>query len=87
MANKDHWIKGAVKHPGALHEDLGIPKDKKIPLKKLHEAAKEPGVVGKRAQLAETFHHMDAKRKKGSPADEETHNRLKNAAIVIAGGG
>lgn len=29
------WIKGAIKHPGALHEKLGIPQGKKIPADKL----------------------------------------------------
>ena len=51
-----HWMKGAVKHPGALHEDLGVPKGQKIPEKKIEAAAKRPGIVGKRARLAETFH-------------------------------
>lgn len=50
-----NWIKGAIKHPGALHEELGVPQGKKIPAKKLAAAAKKPGKVGKRARLAETL--------------------------------
>ena len=52
---KKNWIAGAIGKPGALHEDLGVPKGKKIPEKKLEAAAKKPGVVGKRARLAETL--------------------------------
>ena len=52
MAN---WIKGAIKHPGALHRELGVAKDKKIPAKKLAAAAKKKGKVGRRARLAETL--------------------------------
>lgn len=54
------WIAGAIKHPGALHKELGVPKGKKIPAKKLAKAAKAGGTLGKRARLAETLkglHH------------------------------
>jgi len=51
MANKN-WIAGAVKHPGALHKMLGIPEGKSIPQARLESAAKEPGVLGKRARFA-----------------------------------
>ena len=53
MANK--WIAGAIKKPGALHKELGVPIGKKIPAKKLAAAAKKKGVEGKRARLAETL--------------------------------
>ena len=52
MAN---WIKGAIKHPGALHRELGVKQGKKIPAKKLRAAAKKKGKIGKRARLAETL--------------------------------
>ena len=52
---KKNWIAGAIKKPGALHKELGIPKDKKIPEKKLAKAAKAGGKLGKRARLAETL--------------------------------
>jgi hypothetical protein len=58
MAKK--WIQSAVKHPGALHKELGVKMGKKIPAKKLATAAKKGGTLGKRARLAETlksFHH------------------------------
>ncbi len=53
MAKK--WIQKAIKKPGALHKELGVPQGKKIPDKKLDAAAKKKGVVGKRARLAETL--------------------------------
>ena len=52
MAN---WIKGAIKHPGALHRELCVKQGKKIPAKKLRAAAKKKGKIGKRARLAETL--------------------------------
>ena len=51
----DKWIQGAIKKPGALHKELGVPMGKKIPPKKLAAAAKKPGKLGKRARLAETL--------------------------------
>ena len=50
-----NWIAGAIKKPGALHKELGVPMGKKIPEKKLAAAAKKPGKEGKRARLAETL--------------------------------
>ena len=52
---KGGWIKDAIKKPGALHEELGVPAGEKIPAKKLAKAAKAPGKLGKRARLAETL--------------------------------
>ena len=52
MAN---WIKGAIKHPGALHKELGVPQGKKIPESKLSKAEHAGGKLGKRARLAETL--------------------------------
>ena len=57
MAGKN-WIKGAIKKPGALHEDLGVPKGQKIPAGKLAAAAKQPGKTGQRARLAQTLKKM-----------------------------
>ena len=50
-----NWIAGAIKKPGALHKELGVPEGKKIPSKKLDVAAKKGGKLGKRARLAETL--------------------------------
>jgi len=55
----DKWIKGAIKHPGALHKELGVPEGKKIPAKKLAKAAhsKSPK-MRKQAALAKTLKKM-----------------------------
>lgn len=47
-----NWIAGAIKKPGQLHKDLGVPKGEKIPKSKLTAASKEKGKVGQRARLA-----------------------------------
>jgi len=54
-----NWIKGAIKKPGQLHRDLGVPKGQKIPKKKIDEAAKKGGKVGQRARLAKTLLKMN----------------------------
>lgn len=53
MAGKN-WIAGAIKKPGALHEDLGVPKGKKIPYAKVAAAAKGDDRTARRARLAMT---------------------------------
>lgn len=55
MAN---WIKGAIKHPGALHREMGVPQGQKIPQAKLAKAAHAGGKLGARARLAETLEHL-----------------------------
>lgn len=59
--NAKNWIKGAIKKPGALHEQLGVPKGEKIPAKKLAKAAKAPGKLGQRARFAEVLKGMRKK--------------------------
>lgn len=49
------WIKGAIKHPGALRASLDIKKGETIPAKTLAAAAKKPGKMGQRARLAQTL--------------------------------
>lgn len=61
MAAKAKWIAKAIGTPGALHRDLGVPKGKKIPASKIAAAAKKPGVVGKRARLAQTLKSFNRK--------------------------
>lgn len=55
----EKWIQKAIKKPGALRRELGVPADKKIPAKKLNAAAKKPGVEGQRARLAKTLRGFD----------------------------
>lgn len=57
-ANKKNWIQNAIKKPGQLHKDLGVPAGKKIPASKLAAAAKKPGKVGQRARFAQTLKKM-----------------------------
>jgi hypothetical protein len=52
---KGGWIAGAIKHPGALHEQLGVPQGEPIPAKKLAKAADAGGKLGQRARLAQTL--------------------------------
>lgn len=53
------WIKSAIKHPGALHKELGVPSGKKIPAKKLAAATKSSNPLEhKRANLAKTLSKM-----------------------------
>jgi hypothetical protein len=47
-----NFIQKAIKKPGALHEQMGVPKGKKIPAKSLAKAAKAPGKLGQRARFA-----------------------------------
>ena len=55
----EHWIKGAIKHKGKLHRDLGVPKGKKIPAKKLKKAehSKNPS-IRREANLAKTLRQL-----------------------------
>lgn len=56
-----NWIKGAIKKPGQLHRDLGVPEGQKIPKSKIEAAAKQKGKVGQRARLAMTLSKMRSK--------------------------
>jgi hypothetical protein len=58
MAKGGKWIQEAIKKPGSLRKSLGVKEGEKIPAKKLHAAAEKPGLMGKRARLAETLGKM-----------------------------
>ncbi len=65
MPNKDgKWISKAIKHKGALHEKLHVPKGEKIPEKKIIKAehSKSPK-LRKEAVLAETLKGLRKKKK------------------------
>jgi hypothetical protein len=59
MAKK--WIAKAIKHPGALHRQLGVPEGQKIPASKMASAraGKEGPLAAKRAGLAKTLKSFD----------------------------
>jgi hypothetical protein len=63
MAKKKLNIKKAIKKPGQLHKDLGVPAGKKIPAAKLAAAKKKGGKVGQRARFAATLKTLSKKRK------------------------
>lgn len=54
----NNFIKGAIKHPGALRAELGAKPGKPIPSAKLDAAAKKKGKLGQRARFAETLRSM-----------------------------
>lgn len=55
-ASHEHWMQSAVSHPGALHENLGVPQGQPIPAKKLEKAEHSSNpTIKKEATLAETF--------------------------------
>jgi hypothetical protein len=56
---KKNWIAGAIKHPGALHRQLGVKAGNKIPAKTLARAANKGGKLGRRARLAQTLKHLN----------------------------
>ena len=51
-----NFIAKAIKHPGKLHRDLGVPQGKKIPAKKMAKAlhSKNPS-IRREANLAKTL--------------------------------
>lgn len=59
MAKRKHWISSAIRKPGALHEQLDIPKDEKIPADVLEKASNKPGKLGRRARLAQTLRKLN----------------------------
>lgn len=57
MAEK--FIKKAIKHPGALHRELGVPQGEKIPAKKMAKAAKSKSPkIRRQVALAKTLERM-----------------------------
>ncbi len=61
MAGKK-FIQGAIKKPGALHKQLGVPQGKTIPKAKIELAAKKGGKLGQRARFAETLEKLRGKK-------------------------
>jgi len=57
-----NWIAGAIKHPGALHRDLGVKQGQKIPVSRIMAAARGKGKTARRARLALTLRKMHRSR-------------------------
>lgn len=54
-----YFIQKAIKHPGKLHRDLGVPQGEKIPEKKLKKAEHSKSLSLRReANLAETLKRL-----------------------------
>jgi len=67
------FIQKAIKKPGALHKQLGVPEDEKIPKSKLEAAAKKGNTkLAKRARLALTLEKMPHKGAKKSTAKKSS---------------
>jgi len=59
-----NWISGVIKHPGALHKQLGVAADEKIPAKKMASAraGNYGATAASRANLAKTLAKFDDSR-------------------------
>ena len=55
VGEEEKWIQKAIKKPGALKKQLGVPEDEEIPAGELKAAAKKGGKLGQRARLAVTL--------------------------------
>lgn len=87
-AGKKHhknWIAGAIKHPGALHRELGVKAGKKIPAKTLAKAASKGGKLGARARLAETLKGLHHKKGNDHDADDKMKKHRKHSVKHKAG--
>jgi hypothetical protein len=64
--SQKRWIQHALRFhkKGALHRQLGIPTDKKIPITVLKDAAHAPGKLGRRARLALNLRKINQRRHK-----------------------
>jgi len=49
------FIQKAIKKPGQLHRDLGVPQGKKIGAARIAKAAAKGGKIGQRARFAQTL--------------------------------
>jgi hypothetical protein len=59
-----NFIAGAIKKPGALHQQLGVPQGKPIPPGEIQAAANQGGKLGERARFAMTLAHLRPGKKK-----------------------
>lgn len=76
--SKKMFIAAATQNKGGLHRSLGIPMDKKIPVKKIQKAehSKNPKIK-KEAVLADTLSHLRPHKKAGgsiNPMIKKTMN-------------
>lgn len=68
---KKKFISNAIKKPGALHKEMGVPQGEKIPKSKLEAAAKKGNTkLAKRARLALTLEKMPHRGRKSSSSSK-----------------
>lgn len=71
--SKEKFIQKAIKKPGALHKQLGVPEGKKIPKSELEAAAKKGNTkLAKRARLALTLEKLPQKGRNKTAAGKTT---------------
>ncbi|MGH9527675.1 MAG: hypothetical protein ACRD2F_13435 [Terriglobales bacterium] len=58
------WIQGSIKHPGALHRQLHIPRREKIPRRILEKFRHARGTLGRRVREALTLESFHRRQKK-----------------------
>jgi hypothetical protein len=71
----EKWIQNIGMKKGALHKELHIPEDKKIPKKKLEKASHASGKEGQRARLAMTLEGMHRHKEHKDGYHEKHHKR------------
>ncbi len=75
------FIRKAIKKPGALHRELGVPQDEKIPKSKLRAAAKKGNTkLAKRARLALTLEKLPHPGRKSSSSRSRSRSRSKSSS-------
>jgi hypothetical protein len=57
-----NWIAGAIKKPGALHAQLGVPEGKNIPAKKLSVKPSDSATTARRKNLAKTLKRLSQRK-------------------------
>lgn len=57
-AHSGQWIQSAIRRPGQLHRDLGVPPGQRIPTELVRWAATQPGALGQRGRLALTLERL-----------------------------
>lgn len=74
---KKMFIQSATENKGGLHRSLGIPMDKKIPIKKIKKAehSKNPKIK-KQAVLAETLSQLRPHKKGGSVMSKQCERKM-----------
>lgn len=79
------FIQSAIKRPGQLHRDLGVPQNETIPEGKLRAAAKRKDKVGMRARLAIKLKGM--RRRKAQEAEHDASNATVRDVVEASFGG